>query len=104
MSFLSKPWQEWKDWWKGADKKLDDAVGTTARKNAERLTQAQIKSYQDQSKITQDAINEARQQKAVEKQRIDEKRVRALRRNYRTPGFLGSGSVDAPPVQNLLGG
>lgn len=66
----------------------------------------QIKAYKDQTEITNQQLNEAREATSAEKRRIDEKQIRALRRSYRpaTTGFLGSGSPATTDMNQKLGG
>lgn len=66
----------------------------TATRNAEaqamQAANEQISFYKQQ-KDTLHAENEKlSQQKEVERKRIQEKQIRALRRNFRAPGFLDS--------------
>lgn len=45
-----------------------------------------IKSYMERSKLEQEEIDKAREQKDVEKRRVQEKQIRALRNTYRPAG------------------
>jgi hypothetical protein len=67
---------------------------------------AQIKAYQDQTALAKQQLDEARAQTAAEKRRVEEKQIRALRRNYRAQGagMLGVGSPANQDMNSKLGG
>ena len=67
----------------------------------------QMKAYKDQTELTRQQIDAVRNEKDAQKRRINEKQIRALRRNYSgasTAGFLGSQSTDQPGMSSKLGG
>lgn len=59
-------------------------------KKQQQLMNDQIKAYQDQSNIARDEMNRAKDSQVAEKRRIQEKQIRALRRNASSRGFLGT--------------
>lgn len=62
----------------------------------------QIKAYKEQTALTQQEIDTARAQQDVEKRRINEKQIRALRNNFRPAGgFLSSGRSSLGESTNL---
>ncbi len=51
----------------------------------------QIKAYKDQTALTQQEINTARNEQDVQKRKINEKQIRSLRNNFRPAGgFLNN--------------
>jgi len=65
----------------------------------------QIKSYKDQTELTRKELANKRNETLAEKRRIEEKTIRGLRRNYRSPGgMLGQGSPAASDMSSQLGG
>jgi hypothetical protein len=61
----------------------------------------QIKAYKDQTALTQKEIDTARSQQDVEKRRINEKQIRALRNDFRpVGGFLNNQQA---PLGNSTG-
>ncbi len=80
----------------------DEALGFQGKRQASRLANEQIKAYKEQTAITNQQLSEAREAKAAEKRRIDEKQIRRLRHNFRPAGFLDNSSGSA--VTNKLGG
>lgn len=51
----------------------------------------QIKAYKDATELTQQQLAQTQAEKAVEKRKINEKQIRALRNNFRPAGgFLGN--------------
>lgn len=67
---------------------------------------AQIKAYQDQTNLARQQLDEARAATQAEKRRVEEKQIRALRRNYRSQGagMLGVGSSATDDMNSRLGG
>lgn len=67
---------------------------------------AQIKAYQDQTALARQQLDEARQATEAEKRRVEEKQIRALRRNYRAQGagMLGVGTSATQDMNAKLGG
>jgi len=84
------------DPWGILEKTKDVAQKATGYKNASDKRQAtglmneQIKAYKDQSEITRQEADAKRDEGIAEKRKVDEKQIRALRRSYRTQGFLGA--------------
>ena len=70
------------------------------------MVNAQIKAYQDQTALARQQLDEARSQTQAEKRRVEEKQIRALRRNYRAQGagMLGVGSPASQDMTDKLGG
>jgi hypothetical protein len=70
------------------------------------MVNAQIKAYQDQTAMAKQQLDEARQATQAEKRRVEEKQIRALRRNYRAQGagMLGVGSSASDDMNQKLGG
>jgi len=64
----------------------------------------QMKQYKEQTELTKQELNRARDEKEAEKRRIEEKQIRTLRRNYRTAGILGGSSNSQPDMNDKLGG
>lgn len=60
--------------------------------------------YYNQSEITREEINRKKDEQLSEKRRIQEKQIRALRRNYRfsTP-LLGNSQTNQSGINNKLG-
>lgn len=63
----------------------------------------QIKAYKDQTAIARKEIEAKRGEQIAEKRRIEEKQIRSLRRNYRSPGMLGTSSTTEGMSQKLGG-
>lgn len=64
----------------------------------------QMKQYKEQTELTKQELNRAREEKDAEKRRIEEKQIRTLRRNYRTSGILGGAANSQPDMNDKLGG
>lgn len=62
---------------------------------------AQLDYYKSSKEEMQKQSKELSDQKHLEQQKIHEKQIRALRRNFRTPGFLGTDS--SAGVSDTLG-
>lgn len=60
----------------------------------------QMDFYHEQKDALHKQNEELSQQKHAEQQKINEKQIRALRRNYRSPGFMDS---DINSIQEKLG-
>lgn len=56
----------------------------------------QMDLYQQQKQMLQEENERIGKQKDLERQKLHEKQIRALRRNYRSPGFMQQ------PAQNEL--
>jgi len=66
----------------------------------------QIKEYQKQTELAKQELEDARQQSATEKRRINEKQIRALRSRFRgqSSGMLGTGTPASSDMSSQLGG
>ena len=99
-------------WGKIWDKVTDVAHHVTGiptadeKRNAARAVNDQVKAYKDASEITRAETAAKRGEVVAQKRRVEEKQVRALRRNYRGAGFLGASSPqsNANDMSNQLGG
>lgn len=80
--------------------------GPTAaqRKKQKEEMNAQIRAYQQQTEITKKELAAKKDQEDAEKRRIEEKQIRALRRNNRAQGFLGTTQEQQPGITEKLGG
>lgn len=77
------------------------------KRNQQRMISDQIKAYQEQTELTRQELNTKREEVAAEKRRVNEKQIRALRRNYSGAGmggFLGSQPSDQSGMSSKLGG
>ena len=65
----------------------------------------QIKAYKEQTELSQKELDKVRGAQEVEKRRINEKQIRALRNNYRPSGFLNNGNTlsENSQLPNKLG-
>ncbi len=106
-------------WW---DDIVDDVEGAfnaiTGRPSAAQQrqqaadTQAQIKAYQDQTALAKEQLDEARNATDAQKRKVEEKQIRSLRSNYRSPnsgssgsaGMLGVGTGGTSDMNANLGG
>jgi len=70
------------------------------------LVNTQIKAYTDQTAITRQQLTQAREATEIERRRVNEKQIRALRRSYRAPGggLLGVGQPATQDMDAKLGG
>lgn len=66
----------------------------------------QIKAYKDQTELTKQQLNQTKNEEVAQKRRIEEKQIRALRRNYRSQGagLLGVGAPASQDMSSNLGG
>lgn len=93
-------------WWNKVVDTLEGALGipTTHEKNLmNEQAFHQMEAYKEQTRLTQGEIDRAREEKSAEKRRIEEKQIRALRRNFRPAGFLNNAQGPATGVGNKLG-
>lgn len=96
------------DWF--TDKETDWAhsisgVATAAQKRMQQQAMNdQIKAYKDQTELTRKELASKKDQAISEKRRVEEKQIRALRRNYRSQGFLGGEASTQTDMNNQLGG
>lgn len=79
-----------------------NAAQEREKKAQQNAMNEQIKSYKDQTALSQKMLADTQAQKDVERRRINEKQIRALRNSYRAPGgFLNNGSGPTPPAGGL---
>lgn len=90
----------------GAFNAITGRQSAADRREQDRLVNDQIKAYQDQTALARQQLDEARAATAAEKRRVEEKQIRALRRNYRSAsvGLLGVGSPASQDMTSKLGG
>jgi hypothetical protein len=74
MSWLSKAW--------------GDVTGKTARKQAAALAQRQMEQFDATKRELKEEEARISEEKKVERGKVEETQLRALRRGYRRPGFL----------------
>ncbi len=81
-------------------------IPTAAEKRAvQNQINDQIKSYKEQTELTRKELTNKANEQAVQKRRIEEKQVRALRRNYRAGvALLGTQQTGQPDMSSKLGG
>lgn len=64
----------------------------------------QIKAYKDQTELTRNELNSKRDEVNTQKRRIEETKIRSLRRNHGAQGFLGTGQSEQAGMSEKLGG
>lgn len=75
------------------------------RRNQQNMINEQIKAYKDQTELAKQDLANKKNEIDAQKRRIEEKQIRALRRNYRPQGFLGSsGGSSQDDMNTKLGG
>lgn len=76
------------------------------KRNQQRAINDQIQAYKEQTELTRKELDQKRSEEAAEKRRIEEKQIRALRRNYRSAGsgLLGMGESANEDMSSTLGG
>jgi hypothetical protein len=84
------------------------ATGTPSSKekrNQQSLINEQIKAYKDQTELAAKELATLKDQKDMEKRKINEKQIRSLRGSYRAPGgFLNNQSLgNTNGLTNKLG-
>lgn len=109
----------WYDWVTGkAELKLAEKAGggifnkitgnmsAAERRAQQRLISEQINAYKDQTMLARQQLDSTRAQSNTEQRRVDEKQIRALRRNYRAQGagLLGIGKSATEDMNSKLGG
>jgi hypothetical protein len=84
---------------------LDSLTGQPSSAE-KKLMKEQMQAYRDQSELTKNEINRAKDEQVAEKRRIQEKQIRALRGRASSRGFLGTTSPEAstPGTSAKLGG
>jgi len=86
--------------------KITGSPTAADRREQQNAVNAQIKAYQDQTAMARQQLDEARDATNAEKRRVNEKQIRALRRNYRAQGagLLGVGEPANQDMDAKLGG
>jgi hypothetical protein len=72
----------------------------TERRKAAEAIQSQIDFYQSQKRMADEEVARIRGEEEAEKRRLDEKKVRVLKRKFRNPGFLEEA---VPEMREKLG-
>ena len=75
-----------------------------AKRNTAKAMSDQIQAYKDQTEMTRNELNSKRDEVNAQKRRVEEKQIRALRRNRGVQGFLGSDQQSQPGMSAKLGG
>jgi hypothetical protein len=85
---------------------IDPAGSRRQEQDAQAAMNAQIKAYQDQTALTREELARKQGEEKVEKRRVEEKQIRALRGSYRGAGggLLGSQQSTQPDMSLKLGG
>jgi hypothetical protein len=83
---------------------FDELTGEKSRQAQQQMMNEQMKAYKEQTELTRQSLNEKRNAEQVQKRRIEEKQIRALRRNYSSQGFLGGSGSSQPDMNSKLGG
>jgi hypothetical protein len=84
--------------------KLTGRPSSAEKRQQAAMMNDQIKAYKDQTELTRQEIASKRNEENVEKRRVQEKQIRALRRSSRGGGFLGTQSTSQPGMNDKLGG
>jgi len=95
MSFWSKVFSP--DPFGLTNKAYHAATGTPTSKEKreqQRVMNEQIAAYKEQTELTKQELARKKDEEQVEKRRIEEKQIRALRRNRSSQGFLNSQKTD----------
>lgn len=50
----------------------------------------QIRAYKEQTELSRQQLSKTRAEEAAQKRIIQEKQIRSIRRNYRSPGLIGA--------------
>jgi hypothetical protein len=96
MSFIGGIWSGIKDTFKHLTGQPTDAE--------RRAMNQQMKDYKNQTELTRQELARVKDQQIAEKRRIEEKQIRALRRNYSSQGFLGGSQSSQSDMSPKLGG
>lgn len=82
--------------------------GDSGNDDQRKLINDQIKAYQEQTALTRQQLDATRAQQDIEKRRVEQKQIRALRSNYRSAGLgaglLGGSTTATPDMDSKLGG
>lgn len=74
------------------------------RKQQQQMLNEQISAYKQQTELSRQELNRAKDEQASENRRIQEKQIRTIRRNSSLRGFLGSsGNESEPGMSSKLG-
>lgn len=74
------------------------------KRNTANAMNEQVKAYKEQTELTRNELNSKRDEVNAQKRRVEEKQIRALRRNHGVQGFLGSDQQQQPGMSAKLGG
>lgn len=66
----------------------DNVTHKTAREKQIQMMNDQMETYRKEQKLIQDERGRLKSEKEEEQRRINEKKIRSMRRQYRSPGFL----------------
>lgn len=82
------------------------AYNPEASREADRAVAAQMAAYKQQTALTQQQLNNTRNQEIAEKRQVEQKQIRALRGTYRPAGtgLLGVGAQPNQDMSSNLGG
>ena len=64
----------------------------------------ELNKLRNASALTQNALKEARESQDIQKRRIGEKQIRALRGHYRPASILGTNTSSEADISDKLGG
>ena len=95
MSWLSTAVQKGSDFFNGRPSESERMNMAAAKE--------QIDFYHQQKDELHKQNDALSKQKHIEQQKINEKQIRAMRRNYRTPGFMDSASSAPGAIKDQLG-
>lgn len=88
--------------------KVTNNPSAAEKRQQNQLITDQVNAYKQQTDLTRQQLNDARAETQVEQRRIQEKQIRSLRRNYRSPtagvGLLGQGQPATEDMNTKLGG
>ena len=84
--------------------KITGTPTSKEKRAAQQLMTDQVGAYKEQSNLAREQLDKVRGEEQVQKRRIEEKQIRALRRNYSTRGILGGGGPTEPDMTQKLGG
>lgn len=103
-------WSDIRDKWEqmATGGLYDPAHSRHMESNAKYAMQDQIDAFNKQTALEKEELDKVRNEQAVEKKRINDKQIRALRSRYRTAGggsgALGSGEPATSDMSSQLGG
>lgn len=82
---------------------LGAITGGGGNDDMRRMMNEQMKAYKNQTELTRKELERTRGEADAQKRRIQEKQIRALRRNYRPQGLLGVGEPASSDMSSSLG-